>query len=518
MQGREQLFGLKSPSRVRANRHQMQPMTVKPDRLGVPKVSLPSEADSSPTASWTVLGIESGNMSSFFSPSRPDILRAVTASRALRLLQTDTSGDATYRRSVCVESIGYFWSHSWHASARWKILSLCLFHNFWPSFVCGGIAAALCSVALLLPWPWALEAEAAAILVILSGLCVSSVTLTWWPSQDSVFLDKACISQDNPSLKRQGILSLGFMLKRSRTMLVLWDATYFQRLWCVVEMAARLKLQEETPEVGNITVLPGPFGPFMLTTQAAITAFNVAYYVSVMASGAGAPETLESALNDAARIVVVLFVVALGVGCAVSSQLSQIVKQVHQLEVFSIKDAECFCCKENHVHPDTGGPIPCDRVLVEHAVANWFGSIEAFDSFARSALKPFAVKSLILPYRYVVLACMPSLWGYLGQGACFAKAGRGLDTLRSFRLGMFGAFLFNPVGVYILIAVWHVSASRTALGMVMKAMVGAILLGCLFFAVRASEITLGAWGGLVNASCFCALAALLYCRNKCSLQ
>ena len=54
------------------------------------------------------------------------------------------------------------------------MLSLCLFHNFWPSLVCGGMAAALSSgVLVLLPLRQAPEPEAAALLAVLSGLFVS---------------------------------------------------------------------------------------------------------------------------------------------------------------------------------------------------------------------------------------------------------------------------------------------------------------------------------------------------------
>lgn len=43
-----------------------------------------------------------------------------------------------------------------------------------------------------------------------------------------------------------------------------------------------------------------------------------------------------------------------------------------QVASFSVQAAECFCCSHNHVHPDTGDCIPCDRELVFGRLAEWF--------------------------------------------------------------------------------------------------------------------------------------------------
>ena len=50
-------------------------------------------------------------------------------------------------------------------------------------------------------------------------------------------------------LKCAGMLSLAGILKRSETLLVLWDASYAQRLWCLLEFAAFLKSKRISREV-----------------------------------------------------------------------------------------------------------------------------------------------------------------------------------------------------------------------------------------------------------------------------
>merc|ERR1712066_555258 len=44
-----------------------------------------------------------------------------------------------------------------------------------------------------------------------------------------------------------------------------------------------------------------------------------------------------------------------------------------QVDTYSIRQADCFCCQHNHIHPDTGSPLPCDRDQVYNSIAHWYG-------------------------------------------------------------------------------------------------------------------------------------------------
>ena len=35
-----------------------------------------------------------------------------------------------------------------------------------------------------------------------------------------------------------------------------------------------------------------------------------------------------------------------------------------QLRNFRVQDVKCGCCANNHRHPHSGAPLPCDRELV----------------------------------------------------------------------------------------------------------------------------------------------------------
>ncbi|CAJ1453265.1 unnamed protein product [Effrenium voratum] len=53
----------------------------------------------------------------------------------------------------------------------------------------------------------------------------------------SVWVDKLCIHQTDMGLKAEQIAALPVFVARSSRMLILWDETYFERLWCNLELA-----------------------------------------------------------------------------------------------------------------------------------------------------------------------------------------------------------------------------------------------------------------------------------------
>lgn len=74
-----------------------------------------------------------------------------------------------------------------------------------------------------------------------SGFLATSMAMLFWRPQDRVFLDRICIHEKDLTLKTQAILSLAGLLKKSDLMLILWDPTWTERMWCLFELAAFLK-------------------------------------------------------------------------------------------------------------------------------------------------------------------------------------------------------------------------------------------------------------------------------------
>jgi len=53
-----------------------------------------------------------------------------------------------------------------------------------------------------------------------------------------IFLDVLCINQTNQELMEAGIYSLAGFTNKSKTLLVLWANNYFERKWCIFELAS----------------------------------------------------------------------------------------------------------------------------------------------------------------------------------------------------------------------------------------------------------------------------------------
>ena len=51
----------------------------------------------------------------------------------------------------------------------------------------------------------------------------------------SLWMDKLCIHQTDMDEKAEQLEALPIFLTRSERMLMLWDDTYFERLWCSLE-------------------------------------------------------------------------------------------------------------------------------------------------------------------------------------------------------------------------------------------------------------------------------------------
>ena len=169
----------------------------------------------------------------------PEVLRVTPVFRALEhfavALRFAADGDF-YHKSRASTKISTFWSHSWHGGQWKKILTLVTLYNGTAAvslaFLTGVLMMVLFSFGTLpgidrgwwrpADWEWSCWSTSA-------GLVVASLVLTCWRSQTRVFLDCICISQNDDRLKTDAILSLAGLLKKSDSMLILWDPTWTER-------------------------------------------------------------------------------------------------------------------------------------------------------------------------------------------------------------------------------------------------------------------------------------------------
>ena len=353
---------------------------------------------------------------------QPEALRVTRAHKAfqrcgqaLRSLKDDGDNDDLYRESFVSEKISCFWSHSWHGG-RWpKVLTIMMHYKGQPAVLLGSFAALVMVILFscgLLPgfrrFNWFNEKNSAWALG--SGFAIAVTTFVLWRPQQLVFLDRICISENNNDLKMASIFSLAGILKKSDQMLVLWDPTWTERLWCVFELAAFLK-SKETSKGALLIIRPTFLGP------SSIFLFISVFLVMVPA------ETVPNANSSMGDYVVLIpllgvflmvFVMGYLIAAAFRAYYRSIETLKEKLSKISFKNTRCACCDLGHV--EGGVRLMCDRQIVKECVSIWFGSEEAFEDYVRSDVFDALLAGLhdqIFTRQWSLSVSIPILWAFL---------------------------------------------------------------------------------------------------------
>jgi len=356
--------------------------------------------------------------------TNPEILRATRAFAAFQnfaaALRAGCDRDF-FHKSRKSHKISTFWSHSWHGGQWKKILTLLTLYNGFAALLGGFFVAILMMIlfdfGLLPDWErfgngnfsmWCLP----------SGFLVTTLVMLLWRSQNNVFLDRICISQQDNDLKAQAIFSLAGLLKKSDVMLILWDPTWTQRLWCLFELAAFLKSKKVTSGKQALIVRPIFFGPISIA-------------IFIFCCAACIPLTTTPVSSDSTFTVMFSSGTCLLVGCVVGYptiltlrnyfQNLDIMRQ--QLLEVSFDTAKSSCCEQNHQSP-SGQPVLCDRKVVKECVNIWFGSQEAFEQHVRSEVLEILTLSLqerVFTMPWVLAVTSPFLWYFMDLSASFIR-------------------------------------------------------------------------------------------------
>ena len=173
----------------------------------------------------------------------PEVLRVTPACEAFRncFQALRGAGGDLHFKSHRSDKIGAFWSHSWHGKTWKKILTLVTIYNGQAAIMLGMLVAVVMMVLFcVLGLPdyhrdGNRNTERWSVWSTWSGILVTFLAAIFYRPQTRVFFDRICISQSNRELKLKGVISLAGLLRRSDSMLILWDSTWTTRLWCLFE-------------------------------------------------------------------------------------------------------------------------------------------------------------------------------------------------------------------------------------------------------------------------------------------
>lgn len=344
-------------------------------------------ASSAPVGSPIVVGRKSLRLSKM-ELTDENFLRAAPAHHVVACGGRRLKGKARtdYSHSRAVKEIGKFISHSWQASAGSKYWTLLIFYNGAAAVVLGTLVATAAMIFYkfdFLPG-WMRESPDRPEPRYLGPWCLTLGTLTLLlvlllrRPQDQVFFDRLCINQYDAREKTLGIMSLGACLKHSKKLMILWDETLCQRLWCVFELAAFLK----THENGDLLIQPFDLTHFLCWR----------FLVNTLVYGGGLVVPYSKNLNENVATVLMFVLGTCAQGWLMATILRRFSQGVEtmqkQLASFTVAGAQCYCCFVNHRTPD--GDIPCDRQVLQKCIRHWFGSVEEFEKVVQTRVRDAA--------------------------------------------------------------------------------------------------------------------------------
>lgn len=353
---------------------------------------------------------------------RPELLRTTRASKALdhcgSALRVDCIEDLYWKSSMS-SSISTFWSHSWHGDHRKKILTLLVLYNGRAAVSCGFFTALISMILFLfggLPGLRRNERlEQASTWSLASGTVAASFALILWRSKERVFLDRICINQKDPDLKKKSIWSLPGLLKKSDKMLALWDDTWGERLWCLFELAAFLRSKAESEQ--KLDIKPTLIGPCCVAGF--LTVFAIAVPFNTVPSN-----------GQTRGVAVYVWLTLLGnvfgflAVWALRRYFASVLALQEQLRSVSFERIRCQCCDLNHQW--NGQELLCDREVVKACVVAWFGSQESFEESIRAEVSDAVVFDLqhhVFTRRRTCAVTSPLFWAFLDLSASWARVG-----------------------------------------------------------------------------------------------
>lgn len=213
---------------------------------------------------------------------RPELFRSVSIVQVLgrfgtifRPTSTDhltlEGADALFKSADETSIVDFFISHCWSASWSLKYFAL-LYHTNVQTALISSLATWVISVALLLyRHDWDIGGLSVdpreTVLLIILVFPVAVFFLVFFfghvvvrPGQ-KYWLDKLCIHQRTTELKVAGATAIPEIVANSGQLLILWDDTYFERLWCCTEIAVA------SATYHDIVIQPLWFTPLMLVAM-----------------------------------------------------------------------------------------------------------------------------------------------------------------------------------------------------------------------------------------------------------
>ena len=410
--------------------------------------------------------------------TRPEVLRVTRAHKAFQSFASALrpgSQEDLYERSFVSPKISSFWSHSWHGHHGMKILTLLMLHNGRASILIGCFTALttmmLFSLGVL---PGSLGQPSRSSWALAGGFTATTMTFLFWRSQKLVFLDRICINQHDDTLKRDSIYSLGGIIRQSQEMLVLWDSTWSDRLWCQFEFSAFLNKRTDKQV---LMIRPTFLGPCSCVLFIGISVLVIP--VTALPEGTARMPFIGVLLL---ALISLYFMVA-----ALRGFFRMVDTLREKMQSFTFDHSKSTCCDMDHVID--GDTIMCDRQIVKECVSIWFGNQEAFEDYVRSKVLENVATQLetqVFTQSWSLSVTMPFLWATFDLVANLVAAGKHEAAMARFLVGFVVWFICGPILIDSLVSITQRFSQKAVACDFLKNLAASLMVMAVFFAITCS--------------------------------
>jgi len=235
-------------------------------------------------------------------------------------------------------------------------------------------------------------------------------------------------------MKFHAIQSLAGLLKHSDKMLVIWDPSWTERLWCLFELAAFLKSQASSDQV--LLIKPTVMGGLSIGIFCTMFFIHVAFTTMPM-------DSIEVMIIPTLSILVLGLAAGYPMVSAGREYFRSLDVMEEQLLSISFDTTKSSCCNMDHVLP-SGARIMCDREIVKDCVTAWFGSQEEFEKTVRVEVLSILRNDLTeraFTREWVIGVTLPALWADMDMAASYARMERWDSAVAFLLFGLVFCFI-----------------------------------------------------------------------------
>eukprot|EP00438_Fugacium_kawagutii_P024558 Skav223338 [mRNA] locus=scaffold200:217327:219000:+ [translate_table: standard] len=177
--------------------------------------------------------------------------------------------------------VDFFISHSWACWDFLKLLAICHHLNFHLAFASSVIASLLAAVILVVyagsfTRVAEMDQNLVSIYMVFCPLCVFVGSYFFGHTactNKSFWFDRVCVPQNSALATVQTLRTIPAFIAQSTHMLVLWDDSIFERLWCNYELAVHIKTSGSSDTFKFVPVWE-PLGTLIWLTIWSVTMFG----------------------------------------------------------------------------------------------------------------------------------------------------------------------------------------------------------------------------------------------------